>query len=70
MRVHVERFEAEDLEEMAAVYNQLADRDDVSEQWQAWGREIASALRLELASRRIAQAEHEDPLGFCWFGRL
>lgn len=51
----------QDLEDLATVYNRLADRADVSEVWQAWGREVAAALSLELANRRMPEM---------WWGRL
>jgi hypothetical protein len=70
MHVQVERLTDEELSSFARVYNDLAGRDDVAEQWRAWARELTEAVGLELASRIIKRAEHNDPLGYCWFGRL
>jgi hypothetical protein len=68
--VKLDGFGTDDLAELAAVYNQLADRDDVSARWQRWGREVAEAIAVELAGRRITRAEAEDPLALVWYGRL
>lgn len=70
MDLRLGQFSNDDLADLATVYNHLAGRDDVSDRWQAWGREVAEALGLELAQRMIAHAEAEDPLGWCWYGRL
>jgi hypothetical protein len=61
--VRLDGFSTDDLVDLGQVYNRLADRDDVSLRWQAWGREVAEAIAIELAGRLIAQAEQEGSPG-------
>jgi hypothetical protein len=68
--VRLDGFSTDDLVELAQVYNRLADRDDVSDRWQAWGREVAEAIAIELAGRLIAEGWADDPCAMAWFGRL
>jgi hypothetical protein len=70
MHLQVGQFSDEELAAIAGAYNHMAGRDDLSQRWRAWGREMAEALGLELAQRMIGRAEQDDPMGWCWFGRL
>lgn len=38
--------------------------------WRKFFAEIVTALRSEVARRKIAEAEKRDPLAYIWFGRL
>lgn len=70
MYLHLEQFTSDDLADIANTYNHLAGRDDVDDLFRAWCRELAEGLHLVLAGRLIAEAEANDPLAYCWFGRL
>jgi hypothetical protein len=70
MKLDLSRFEAEALADLVETYNRLAGRDDVDQRWKAWSREVAEAMRIELAERMIALAEEGDYFALHWFGRL
>jgi hypothetical protein len=70
MYLHLEQFTDDELGNIDHTYNAIAGQSDVDDLFRAWSREVAESLQVVLAGRLMAEAEADDPLAYCWFGRL